>query len=156
VALAELFHEVACEERVLPEWGGAPRAEDGTSWWTRIMVNAMLSFSAGCFNSILRNMSDNGARRYLSHSSNASPQAVTPLKSLSWKKRSSAATNQATLKRLSVLSAFGINSFSSLFFLLLPLLMFSFLTCASHGLICEARSLKGDWKALTHLGGGAL
>jgi hypothetical protein len=59
---------------------GAPTKADGlTSWWTGMVYNTMLSFSAGCFSRMFFHMSDRGAGRYLSQSSNVSPLESPPL-----------------------------------------------------------------------------
>jgi hypothetical protein len=92
-------------------------------------------------------MSDRGAGRYLSQSLNASPREVFPLKYLSYKNMSSAATEQATLDLLSVSSALGIKSSSSFFFFLMLFVLLSFLSTASLVLVREALSLKGGCKA---------
>jgi hypothetical protein len=96
---------------------------------------------------IFCNMSDNGAGRYMSHSSNYLPLFIFPLKSLWWKNRSNAATEQGTLILLTVSRALGMNSSSSFLFLLLLLIVLSFLSLAFLALVREAQILNGHWKA---------
>jgi hypothetical protein len=117
--------------------GTPPKAEGLTSWWVSIVCKAMLSFSAGFFKRIFCDMSNNGAGRHLLHFSNDSPLVVFPLKSLSWKNRSNATTEQATFNVFSVSRAFGMNSSSSFFCFLLLLIVLSFLLLASRARCAE-------------------